>query len=96
MSEYLNLPFDTGQVVSIDRFIAEYNTNSQSISTPLDNSFHHREVELEELKTIISEENLIILNGAPGVGKSIKPKTRPQQKSSAAVFCYGTRRCCIG
>lgn len=70
VSEYLNLPFDTGQVVSIDRFIAEYNTNSQSISTPLDNSFHHREVELEELKTIISEENLIILNGAPGVGKT--------------------------
>lgn len=70
VNEYLNLPFDTGQVVSIDRFIAEYNTNAQSISTPLDNSFHYREVELEELKTIISEENLIILNGAPGVGKT--------------------------
>ena len=68
--DYLNISFDTGQVVSIERFVEEYDKASKGIATPLNNPFVHREKELKELKEIISRDDLIILYGAPGVGKT--------------------------
>ncbi len=68
--EYLGLPLDTGQIVSKEKFIAEYNRASKGISTPLDNTFLHREQELKELKETILQNDFIILTGAPGIGKT--------------------------
>jgi hypothetical protein len=68
--EYLGLPLDTGQIVSIDKFIEEYDRASKGIATPLTNTFLHREKELEELKQNISQDNFIILTGAAGIGKT--------------------------
>jgi hypothetical protein len=68
--EYLGLPLDTGQIVSIKKFIGEYNKASKGISTPLDNTFLHRENELNELKESIIYNDFIILTGAPGIGKT--------------------------
>ena len=70
VQEYLNISFDTGQVVSIERFVEEYDKASKGIATPLNNPFVHREKELKELKEIICKDDLIILYGAPGVGKT--------------------------
>ncbi len=67
---YLGLSLDTGQIVSTETFVAEYNKASQQIATPLDNAFLHREQELEELKKAIAETDFIILTGAAGVGKT--------------------------
>ncbi len=68
--EYLGLPLDTGQIVSIEKFVAEYNRAPKGISTPLDNTFLHREQELKELKEAILQNDFIILTGAPGIGKT--------------------------
>ncbi len=68
--EYLGLPLDTGQIVSIEKFIAEYNKASAGISTPLDNTFLHREEELKTLNESIHQNDFIILTGAPGIGKT--------------------------
>ena len=68
--EYLGLPLDTGQIVPMEKFIDEYNRASKGISTPIDNTFLHREEELGELKTSIQANDFIILTGAPGVGKT--------------------------
>jgi len=68
--QYLGLVLDTGQIVSIEKFITEYNRVSKGISTPLDNTFLHRELELKELKKSIYLEDFIILTGAPGIGKT--------------------------
>lgn len=68
--EYLGLSLDTGQIVSIDTFISEYNKASQGIATPLDNEFIYRKDEIKELKRIITESDFVIINGAPGVGKT--------------------------
>lgn len=67
---YLKLPLDTGQVVSIDRFIDEYDRASKSIATPLDNVFVHREKELEQVKTALENADFLILTGPPGIGKT--------------------------
>jgi len=68
--EYLSLPLDTGQIVSIEKFIKEYNRASKGVATPLDNQFLHRENELTELKESIDTHDFIILTGAPGIGKT--------------------------
>lgn len=67
---YLGLPLDTGQIVSIETFIIEYNRASQGISTPLDNTFLHRQNELKELKESIHNFDFIIITGAAGIGKT--------------------------
>ena len=67
---YLGLPLDTGQIVSIETFIVEYNRASQGISTPLDNTFLHRQNELKELKESIGNFDFIIITGAAGIGKT--------------------------
>lgn len=68
--EYLGLPLDTGQIVSIEKFIEEYDRASKGIATPLNNTFLHREKELQELKQNISLNDFMILTGAPGIGKT--------------------------
>ncbi|MGV3589117.1 MAG: ATP-binding protein [Adhaeribacter sp.] len=68
--EYLNISLDTGQLVSLEKFIQHYNNKGQSLATPLDNQFVHREEELQELIGLISNYDFVILAGPPGVGKS--------------------------
>jgi len=68
--QYLNLPFDSGQIVSIEKFIEEYNKTSNGIATPLDNTFLHRAEESKQLKESIKNNDFVILTGAPGVGKT--------------------------
>lgn len=68
--EYLGLTLDTGQIVSIEKFISEYNRASKGISTPINNIFLYREDELKELKEGIHSKDFIILTGSPGVGKT--------------------------
>jgi len=68
--QYLGLALDTGQIVSIERFIEEYKRASAGISTPLDNTFLHREAELKEIIGSILQSDFIIITGPPGVGKT--------------------------
>lgn len=68
--QYLGLPLDTGQIVSMENFIAEYNKASKGVSTQLDNTFQHREEELKELNDAINTNDFVILTGAPGIGKT--------------------------
>jgi len=68
--DYLNLNLDTGQIVSLDTFINEYNNASKGIATPLNNPFLHRENELKDLINLINKNDILILQGTPGVGKT--------------------------
>lgn len=68
--QYLDIALDTGQVVTINKFIKEYNKASKGIATPLDNIFTRRENELSSLKNDLIEHDFIILTGIPGVGKT--------------------------
>ncbi|EKR82709.1 hypothetical protein [Leptospira interrogans] len=70
VSDYLGLSYDTGQIVSIEKFISEYNRSSHGIATPLDNEFVQRRQEMDELKRKIAEKDFIIVTGAAGVGKT--------------------------
>lgn len=67
---YLGIPVDTGQIVSIEQFISEYNKASQGISTPLNNTFLHRENEIQDFKYSLVNYDFVIVTGPPGIGKT--------------------------
>lgn len=67
---YLGIHVDTGQIVSMDTFIQEYDNAAGSIAAPLSNKFLYREQEIINIKTALDENDFILLHGAPGVGKT--------------------------
>lgn len=68
--DYLNIPIDTGQIVTINTFINEYNKASRGIATPLDNPFLFREKEIEDINLALKVSDFIIIRGLAGVGKT--------------------------
>lgn len=68
--KYLDLSLDTGQVVDIDTFVNEYNRATSSIAAPLDNCYINRDVEQIKLKDAIDNNDIVLLTGKPGVGKT--------------------------
>ncbi len=68
--DYLNLPLDTGQIVTLESFIRHYNENSQSIATPIDNRLIHRDTELSSLIELLQTNDFVVVTGSPGIGKT--------------------------
>lgn len=68
--DILGIPLDTGQLLPLQNFIDEYNNKAGKLSTPLDNIFLHRKTELAEIENILAENDLLIISGFPGVGKT--------------------------
>jgi len=66
--DLLGIEIDTGQIVSLERFVSLYNNNR--LTTRLDLDFHFREKELNLLLEAIEDKRLVIISGRPGVGKS--------------------------
>lgn len=66
----LGIHVDTGQIVSIDSFIQEYDNAAGAIAAPLSNAFLYREQEVKDTKNALAEKDFILLHGAPGVGKT--------------------------
>lgn len=96
--EYLHLPIDTGQVVSVDAFISEYDQKAlQGISTSLSNKFHHREDEKSELLKSIKSSEYTIVSGSPGVGKTKLAletiKEFLMMNQSYYAFCISYKSC---
>lgn len=93
-NRYLSIPIDTGQIISLNKFVQEYNKASNGIATPLDNPFLHREQESNDVKNAIESSDFVILTGAPGVGKTklavevINDFTREDQSYSAFCVSY--------
>jgi len=60
--DFLGIPIDTGQILSLDRFIAEYNNKANQLSTSLDNIFLHRNKELQEIHDYLITGDLILIS----------------------------------
>ncbi len=66
--DFLDIEVDTGQIVTPDEFVALYSKNA--IATPLNTNFHFRKSELEEVLQKLDDNNLVIISGKTGIGKS--------------------------
>lgn len=68
--DILGIPLDTGQLLPLQNFIDEYNNKAGKLSTPLDNIFLHRKEELADIEKVLATNDLLIISGFPGVGKT--------------------------
>ena len=66
--DYLGVEVDTGQIVPLDEFVSLYERNK--LATTLQTNFHFRVDEKDSLLSLIQDNNLIIISGKAGVGKS--------------------------
>ncbi|NET40800.1 ATP-binding protein [Okeania sp. SIO2B3] len=66
--DFLGVEVDTGQIVDLDEFITTY--NKRKFVAPLDTKFCFRENEIKEILQGLEENNLVIVSGKAGVGKS--------------------------
>lgn len=90
--EFLGISVDTGQILTPEKFTEEY--EASGYATPLSNSFHFREKELEDLQTAILSKQICILSGSPGVGKSrlaLAAIKNIQQSNKATVYCLSNK-----
>lgn len=66
--DYLGVEVDTGQIVTLDEFISQYERNK--LATTLQTEFHFRADEKKDLLSLIQSSSLVIISGQAGVGKS--------------------------
>lgn len=66
--DFLNIEVDTRQILQTEDLIAYY--NKSALATPLDTTFRFREDEINRALAMLKAEDLILISGRPGVGKS--------------------------
>lgn len=70
-NEFLNLPIDSGQIVTKETFKKEFSRSAKDgISTALDHTFLCREKEQEQFFQDMNESDFVIISGQSGVGKT--------------------------
>jgi hypothetical protein len=66
--EFLNISVDTGQIVELSSFIALYSKNK--LATTLETNLYFREEYKRKTFDILNTNNLVIISGQAGVGKT--------------------------
>lgn len=66
--DFLGVTIDTGQILSRDAFIREY--NKSAVAPPIDTAFRFRTKEVDEALAALEASPVLIITGRPGVGKT--------------------------
>lgn len=66
--DFLGVAVDTGQVMTMEEFIAA--SSRHTFSTPLDTTFRFREESLDQAVAALCGSDVLLVAGRPGVGKS--------------------------
>ena len=66
--DFLGISIDSGQILPLDLFVAKYDANK--MSAPLGTEFLFREKELEKAKTTLYDNDVLLVAGPAGVGKT--------------------------
>ena len=66
--DYLGLNIDTNQILSINDFVTQYDSNS--MAAPLNTVFQYRENEKTKIIETLDKEPIVVVTGKAGVGKT--------------------------
>ena len=66
--DFLGISIDSGQILPMDMFVAKHDANR--MSAPLGTEFLFREKELEKAKTALHDNDVLLIAGPAGVGKT--------------------------
>lgn len=86
--DFLGIPISTGQIQLYDNFIKSYNSNR--MAAPIDTEFLFREKEIEEIGKAYLKEDVVILNGSAGTGKTrlaLHYIENRQNMNNVKVYC---------
>jgi hypothetical protein len=61
---------DSGQLMTVEEFVSFYHNHAGEWVTPIDNPLIGRETENQEVESCLAEHKVVVLGGAPGVGKT--------------------------
>lgn len=67
--KYLDLPLDTGQLLTVDDFVVRYGKNN--LTTSIDSKILFQDESLNNAKAILGSSNFLLVSGAAGVGKTL-------------------------
>lgn len=70
LETYLNIKVGTGQLVNLNKYIEIYEKPNIRLATPLANTFIGREKEIEEGLTSLQSDDLLLISGPSGIGKT--------------------------
>jgi len=87
--EYLDLPLDTGQLLSIDDFIERYGRSN--FTTSIDNELLFCDDLLSNAVSTLNSSNFLLVSGAAGLGKTLfsvnLAKQVQQENNNTNVVC---------
>ena len=87
--EYLDLPLDTGQLLSIDDFIERYGRSN--FTTSIDNDLLFCDDLISNAVSTLNSSNFLLVSGAAGLGKTLfsvnLAKQVQQENNSTNVVC---------
>lgn len=66
--DFLGISIDSGQILSLDMFVAKHDANK--MSAPLGTEFLLREKELKKAKSALQDNDVLLVAGPAGVGKT--------------------------
>lgn len=66
--DFFGISIDSGQILPLDMFVARHDANK--MSAPLGTEFLLREKELEKAKSALHDNDVLLIAGAAGVGKT--------------------------
>ncbi|MTK53883.1 hypothetical protein [Paludibacter sp.] len=92
LGTYVGIKVGTGQIQEPSAFIVNY--EKSKISTPLSNTFYGRETEIEDGLNSLNNNDLLLIHGAPGTGKSkfaIELAKLYADKNGFSFLCIGNR-----
>lgn len=90
--EYLGISLDTGQIMNSKDFIEEYDSNK--MLAPLSIKFLFRESEKNEIIEAITSNDVVILSGQAGVGKTklaLEVVNEYKEKYGYELFCIRSK-----
>ncbi|MCB9097815.1 MAG: hypothetical protein H6630_09420, partial [Arcobacter sp.] len=91
-----NIPIDTGQIIEVESFVKQY--EKSKFATTLQNQFFNREKEVELGLEILKKDNILIVFGKAGVGKtkfSLEIVRKFLELNSNYIVKYITNNSCI-
>lgn len=69
LAKALDMPIDTGQILSVDEFVDHYERGRLTVGTPLSNAYLQR-AEYDFVIEQLESYDIIVLQGQPGCGKT--------------------------
>lgn len=92
LGNYLGIKVGTGQIQEPSEFIANYEKNK--ISTPLSNTLIGREKEIEDGINLLDKNDILLVHGAAGTGKSkysLELAKLYSDKNHFSFLCIGNK-----